>query len=209
MERLNCTSYIPDNMNRKYGIGLMLYVGILMCVCTFSVNAQTAPTGFTPTLNPTRIFTPIPRFIDPQTYTAKFVCGPQTLAATRIGEITQYSALQPGNYATAVNILTLATGQPIMVYASMDGVDPNQLVAQLPISRAFETHTVTCTEILNSLGVNVGQEAYEGFVYITRRQIDLDVQMVYTFAAKDRLGLGASIDVERIKPINRNNLQSN
>ncbi len=209
MERLNCRFFIAGNTNRRHGISGLLFMGILICACAFSVNAQTAPPGFTPTLNPGRVLTPIPRFIDPQTYTAKFVCGPQTLAATRIGEITQYSALQPGNYATAVNILTLATGQPIMVYASMDGVDPNQLVAQLPISRAFETHTVTCTEILNALGVNVGQEASEGFVYITRRQIDLDVQMIYTFAAKDRLGLGASIDVERIKPINRNNPQSN
>ena len=209
MECLNSKSFISDTSNCKHGFSGLLSVGFLMCVCVFTVNAQTAPTGFTPTLNPGRILTPIARFIDPHTYTAKFVCGPQTLAATRIGEITQYSALQPGNYATAVNILTLATGQPVMVYASMDGVDPNQLVAQRPISRAFEPHTVTCTEILNALGVNVGQEAYEGFVYITRRQIDLDVQMVYTYAAQDRLGLGASIDIERVKPINRNNPQSN
>ncbi|GEM_PF-2281675 len=184
-----------------------LVLGVAALLSVFTSYAQTVPPTFNPTLNPGRVIFPTQRFIDPQTYIAKFVCGPQTLAATRIGEIVQYSALEPGNYATAVNILTLTPGQPIMVYASMDGIDPNPLVAQLPISRVFETHTLTCTEILNGLGVNVGQEAYEGFVYFTRRQADLDVQVVYTYAAKDNLGLGSSIDVERIKPVNRNQLQ--
>ena len=207
MKTSNLSHGRDSSGNRQIGGIAPRVIGLVALFSIFTSYAQTVPPAFNPTLNPGPVILPAPRFIDPQTYIAKFVCGPQTLPATRIGEITEYSALQPGNYATAVNILTLTTGQPIMVYASMDAVDPNPLVAQLPISRVFETHTLTCTEILNALGVNVGQEAYEGFVYFSRRQADLDVQVVYTYAAKDRLGLGSSIDVARIKPVNRNTLQ--
>ena len=199
-----------------------------------NVKAATPQFKFKPiTFKPYVLF---PKVADSFVYGAKFVCGPQAIAATRIGQITQYSALQPGNYATALNIFTLSDNQPsIEVYASMDGNSTNSLVAQLPISRVFETHTITCNGILNALGVNVSTVAYEGFLYITRSQTDLDIQAVYTFESRDAfnefrgvdeagnvvinpeievisiggaggLGLGASIDVERIVPINRKGL---
>ena len=221
----------------NYRESLILLAGLILLVAGFKVHAAT------PLLKVNAVvlkpFVPTTLVIDPFVYIAKFVCGPQAIPATRIGQITNYSALQPGNYATALNVLTLRDNQPsINVYASMDGHTGNPLVVQLPISRVFETHTVTCDEILSALGVNVGTEAYEGFLYISRRQSDLDVQAVYTFASRDSfqefrgvdyngnvvinpevgitsiggaggLGLGASIDVERIKPINRNQLNSN
>ena len=175
----------------------------------------------------------------PFVYAAKFVCGPQTVAATRIGQIVNYSAVEPGNYATALNLLSLtAAAAPIDVRASMDGVAFNPIVAQLPKSELFQTHTVTCDEILKGFGVSVSDEAYEGFLLIERWKPDLEVQSVYTYASREKfaawrgvdeqlnvienpevgvvsiggaggLGLGASIDVERIQPINRNAVASN
>ena len=216
---------------------VILLAFLLLSVAGFRVDAVTPK--FSANSLVLRPYVPVTQVIDPYVYIAKFVCGPQAIPATRIGQITNYSALQPGNYATALNILTLIDNQPsISVYASMDDHNGNPLVVQLPISRVFETHTVTCDEILSALGVNVGPEAYEGFLYISRRQSDLDVQVVYTFASRDSfnefrgvdnngnvvvnpevgiisiggaggLGLGASIDVERVKPINRNQLNNN
>lgn len=177
----------------------------------------------------------IPSLQQPVVYSAKFICGPQTKPATAIGQITTFAPLQPGNYATALNVLPLLNNLPaIEVFVAMNGVPGNPLVKQFTPSQAFETFTLGCDEILKSLAVTVNNEAYEGFLYITRMRPDLDVQAVYTYASRDvfefmefrgvdkkgnvvinpevgvtsiggagggGLGLGASIDVERIEPI--------
>ncbi len=182
----------------------------------------------------------------PIVYAAKFVCGAQTQAAIQIGQTVAFADLEPGAYATALNIFSLSQGQPqIDVYASVHGSAFDPLVAQFSSPRAFETHTVVCNDIMQVVPPNPRGtgEVVEGFLYITRRQPDLDVQAVYTYANREKfefdkwrgvtsdgyvvpvpeediagdlisiggaggggLGLGASIDVERIAPIDRSGL---
>lgn len=196
--------------------------------------APLLPGGNTPSLKTDLAF---PSLQKPIVYSAKFVCGPQTKPATSTGQATTFAALQPGNYATALNILPLGGGLPeIEVFASMHGSAGNPSVTRVTVTQAFETHTLACEEIINAFGVTARDEAYEGFLYITRSRADLDVQAVYTYASRDSfqfkefrgvdelgnvvvepetgifsiggaggggLGLGASIDVERVVPINR------
>lgn len=213
---------------------LKLLLGAVTALAVVNVNA--ANLTISPKSIPV-IFTPVPiPAAKPIVYAAKFVCGPQTTPATGIGQTVSYAAVQPGNYATALNILPFIDGRlGIDVHASMDGNPLNPLVRRFPLTRALNTYTVTCEDILNGFGVSVSNEAYEGFLYIERSKPDLEVQAVYTYASRDEftdwlgvdsngnvvqnpevnlisiggaggLGLGASIDVERVEPIDRSAL---
>jgi len=221
---------------KTHRLPTLIAAGAIACLSTVCADAANPPISSKFEYIP-NIITPLSDVaVNPFVYVAKFVCGPQTLAATRIGQITEYSALEPGNYATALNILPLNDVHPqIEVYASMVDSPINPVVAQFPAPISFRTLTLTCTDIIDSFGLAVSDEAYEGFLYIKRRKPDLEVQAVYTYASRDEftdwlgvdqqgnvvpnpeinlisiggaggLGLGASIDVERIEPIDRSGL---
>lgn len=237
MNSLNNHSIETGGATNQHGQSRTILKSLLGAVTVLAVvNVNAANLTISSKLNP-GIFTPVPiPAAKPIVYAAKFVCGPQTTPATGIGQTVSYAALQPGNYATALNVLPFVEDRlGIEVHASMDGNPLNPLVRRFPFTRALNTYTVTCEDILDGFGVSVSNEAYEGFLYIERSKPDLEVQAVYTYASRDQfsdwlgvdtngnvvenpevnlisiggaggLGLGASIDVERVEPIDRSGL---
>lgn len=174
--------------------------------------------------------------LQPYLYATKFVCGQQLNPGIQIGQTVRYAALEPGVYSTALNMLTLKQGIPgITVSASMDGYAPVPVATQLSGATAFDTHTVTCDDILQAFNVPPGADAYEGFLYVQRQRPDLRIDAVYTYASRERfqefrgvdlngnvvvnpelgvysiggaggLGVGASIALQRVEPVNLNSI---
>ncbi len=234
---LTSSTYVAAHKPNAFKPIGKLLAGAVVALVAISVNAANYPLALK--INP-GVLKPLPSVtVKPVLYAAKFVCGPQLRAATGIGQTLRFAAVEPGHYATALNILPLINGSPsIDIYAAMEDSVVNPLVAHFSISGAYRMYTVTCEEILASFGVSVVDEAYEGFLYVERRQPDLEMQAVYTYASRDEftdwlgvdqkgnvvanpeiglksiggaggLGLGASIDVERIEPIDRSGLHVN
>ena len=173
------------NQHRRSHSTLKLLLGAATALAVGNVNA--ASLTLSPKLKP-GIFTPAPvPAVKPIVYAAKFVCGPQTVASIGIGQTVTHSAVQPGNYATALNILPLVEGRlGLDVHASMDGNPLNPLVRRFSLTHALNTYTVTCEDILNGFGVSVSNEAFEGFLYIERSKSDLEVQAVYTYSSREK-----------------------
>lgn len=186
--------------------------GLLAAVLAWSAQGQVfVGTPGTPTATAA----PSP---GPVVYAGKFVCGghlllgpipvPGTLRALPGGT---YSGFEPGNYATAINVLNVDVVRQdrIQVLASVDGALGPVLVATFDLE-PFETRKLDCVDIVSAVNggtVPPGGPLYEGFVHIVRNLDVLAVQGVYTHSHERRfesangaggLGRGTSIDVEPI-----------
>ena len=143
-----------------------------------------------------------------------------------------YRGFQPGSYSTTLNVFN--TSQSIArfsVFASIEGVATTPNVATVSLGR-FRTRQIGCEEIVNKVapmipGGLLSGGLVEGFLYIQRTRQDLDAQAVYSYSSIDAfhefrgddgliggtgaagaggLGLGASVDVERITPVVTDNI---
>lgn len=220
----------PSKVIARCIASLLFVAGTAIC----TANAATAVDfGSLPKDITKKKFPSIPLNFQPYLYATKFVCGQQLNAGVQIGKTVTYSALEPGVYSTALNILTLKRDAPdIGVHASMDGIAPVTVATQLSSDAAFDTHTVTCDDILEAFNMkNPGRDAYEGFLYVRRQRPDLRIDSVYTYASQYEeevlwgvtpngnvvrnpefnvtsvgggkgVGLGASIDIQRVDPVN-------
>ncbi len=235
MQNVNdSTSVAPMAANTSVRSSVRRILGLALVAGTFAASANAATTVDVGSLTKESVKTSFPILnLQPYLYATKFVCGQQLNAGVQIGQDVTYAALEPGVYSTALNILTLKRDAPgIAVRASMDGFAPVTVASQLSSASAFDTHTLTCDEILDAFNAKQpGRDAYEGFLYLQRQRPDLRVDTVYTYASQDEeevlwgvtekgnvirnpetnvisvgggkgIGLGASIDIERVDPVN-------
>lgn len=141
-----------------------------------------------------------------------------------------FRGFQPGSYSTTLNIFNTGSATAsFSVFASIDGVATTPNVATVNLG-TFRTRQLGCGEIASGLAPSVAGglingDLVEGFLYIQRTKQDLDVQAVYSYTSIDAfhefrgddglvggtgaagaggLGLGASVDVERIAPLKSN-----
>ena len=143
-----------------------------------------------------------------------------------------FSGFQPGSYSTTLNIFNASSATATFtVFASIDGVVTTPKVSTVSLG-TFRTRQIGCEDIAKSVapfipGGLFNGNLVEGFMYIQRSKQDLDAQVVYSYSSKDAfhefrgddgliggtgaagaggLGLGASVDVERITPLVSDNL---
>lgn len=138
-----------------------------------------------------------------------------------------FRGFQPGSYSTTLNLFNTSSGTArFSVFASIDGVATTPNVATVSLG-TFRSRQIGCDEIAGRVaplipGGLINGDLVEGFLYIQRTRKDLDAQVVYSYSSIDAfhefrgddglvagtgaagaggLGLGASIDVERITPL--------
>ncbi|GJL64082.1 MAG: hypothetical protein NPIRA04_27360 [Nitrospirales bacterium] len=193
---------------------LMMTLGGLN-ILTPTAQAQTIPPQ-----------SPIP--LNRVVYAAKFVCGFKpgfTPPQSRVllgPAVYDYRDLEPGSYATALNVLFTTganTTTNINVLASVPETSQNAAVQGVnlgPMSVSnFGTVKVDCEDIAQALNGPLPQVAdkavIEGFLYITRPVDDLVVEAVYSYSSEigslggeprneGGIGVGSSIHVQNIEP---------
>jgi hypothetical protein len=151
-------------------------------------------------------------------YIAKFFCGFTDGRVVRLNDPTPlpapYRAVEPGNYATVINITsnTLTSIQPdYSVSISAQGFAPS-LHLPTPELDNFEVLAIDCRDITARLAegrgfVNDGRYV-EGYITIVSDLYDpvilsLEVNAAYTYAVQkadtNGTGLGSSLQVLRIE----------
>ncbi|MEM7245515.1 MAG: hypothetical protein AAF533_09240 [Acidobacteriota bacterium] len=174
------------------------------------------------------------------TYPVKFTCGFETGRVPLQDDVlpfnSRYKAVEPGDYATVVNMVNL--GRPTAVRASVvvPG-EPRVDFSVQPALGSFEADALSCEDLARETGRPADGAFFEGWVLLGTRHADVEVTAVYTHAIEDffqqerllllqdglvlepggpepgpgvidgitasasaGLGVGASIDVERIAP---------
>jgi hypothetical protein len=154
-------------------------------------------------------------------FAAKFVCGFTDGRVVRLNDPTPlptaYRAVEPGNYATVVNVANLTFDDgPKTVERRL--ISEGFTTVALPDVNLpeFELSTVDCDDLGAALApqgfANDGR-FFEGYLVTWVDELDfsenappLEVTAAYSYAvqngrpADQSLGLGSSVDVERIEP---------
>jgi hypothetical protein len=149
-----------------------------------------------------------------QVFAAKFLCGFTDGRVARLNDPTPlpapYRAVEPGNYATVLNVTSIGfSGASTVIQRSVhvEGLDVVGLDGV--VMPAGKVSTTNCTEITQKLaqvrGFQNDGRFVEGYVYVSSGLSDpallsLDVTAAYSYAVLNATGLGSSLQVVRIEP---------
>lgn len=141
-------------------------------------------------------------------YIAKFVCGANGTGSASIPSVNSYQDLQPGGYATVLNVLNLSfLNQQVRVRATVADPSPASFPRSVIVVDQSLLRTgllkVGCGEITAALGQTNG--VVEGVLSMIHPNDHLDVQAVFTYSDYDEfqnerfLGIGVNNQVGDIQ----------
>jgi hypothetical protein len=153
-----------------------------------------------------------------QLYAVKFFCGFTDGRIPKLNDPTPlpapYRAVEPGNYATVINITNLSLANTSANLSRSVRVEGLAQVSLGTVTlQPFQVNTVNCDDIAQILAAQRGFQGdgrfVEGYVVISTRLVNpvimsLDVQGAYSYAVQkvdnNGTGLGSSLQVVRIEP---------
>lgn len=207
--------YPMNTSNRRSAVANLSLIVLLSAA---SATQAALPTQTVYTKNTLPSPTPVDR--TSVLYTAKFVCGGIDRLRDEQSDIdpvaSPYEDFEPGRYATAFNILNVATTtRTANVFVAAEGLSTPLQVERLTLT-PFETRRIGCMNLMDKITDRYAKnplfgQLFEGFLYFTLSDDVFAVEAVYSYAYEaddgytydgllSKGGLGASIDVVKVRP---------